>query len=147
MYKHILIPTDGSETADKAVDAGLEFAKWAGAKVTLFAAMPPYHVPSSGELLSRTAESMPEFERRSLEQAKTRLEGIERRARAAGVEVRSEAVMSDTPWKAIVAAAAKNACDLIFIASHGRRGLSALVHGSETHEVLTHSTIPTMVLR
>jgi nucleotide-binding universal stress UspA family protein len=80
-------------------------------------------------------------------QAKGLLDGIAARARAAGVEPRTDYALSDRPWQAIIKAAEKNGCDLIFIASHGRKGLSALLHGSETHEVLTHSSIPTLVYR
>lgn len=146
MYKHILIPTDGSQTADKAVGEGLKFAKWAGARVTLFTAMPEYQVPM-GEFVSRDAVSLPEFERRSKEEADKLLAGIAERAREAGIELDTDVALSDTPWQAIIKSAEKNGCDLIFIASHGRKGVSALLHGSETREVLTHSRIPTLVYR
>lgn len=146
MYKHILIPTDGSATADKAVEEGLKFAKWAGARVTVFTAMPEYQVPA-GEFVSRDAVSLPEFERRSMEQAQKLFEGIAPRAREAGVELDTDVALSDIPWQAIIRSAEKNGCDLIFIASHGRKGVSALLHGSETREVLTHSRIPTLVYR
>jgi nucleotide-binding universal stress UspA family protein len=146
MYKHILIPTDGSATADKAVEEGLKFAKWAGARVTAFTAAPEYHVPS-GDFISRSTPSLPEFERRAKEQANQMLERVARRAREAGVELDTEVALSDRPWQAIIGAAEKHGCDLIFIASHGRKGLSAFLHGSETHEVLTHSSIPTLVYR
>jgi nucleotide-binding universal stress UspA family protein len=146
MYKHILIPTDGSETADKAVEEGLKFAKWSGARVTAFTALPEYQMPS-GEIMSRKVESLADFERRSAQEAKQMLEGIEQRARSAGVEVDSDFALSDRPWQAIIRAAEKNGCDLICIASHGRKGVSAFVHGSETREVLTHSRIPTLVYR
>jgi nucleotide-binding universal stress UspA family protein len=146
MYKHILIPTDGSETADKAIEEGLKFANWAGAKVTFFTALPEYQVPT-GEFFSREAVSLPEFERRAAAQACELLERISQRARQAGVEPGTDYALSDRPWQAIIQAAEKNGCDLIFIASHGRKGLSALLHGSETQEVLTHSRIPTLVCR
>lgn len=146
MYKHILIPTDGSEIAGKAIDEGLKFAQWAGAKVTFFTALPEYQLPT-GEFVSRDDVSLPEYERRSAVQAKELLDGIAARARAAGVEPDTDYALSDRPWQAIIKAAEKNGCDLIFIASHGRRGLSALLHGSETREVLTHSSIPTLVYR
>jgi nucleotide-binding universal stress UspA family protein len=146
MYKHILIPTDGSETADKAVEEGLKFAKWAGARVTAFTAMPEYRLPS-GEIVSRNVESLPDYERRSAQEAKRLLDGIAERARGAGVEFGGEFALSDRPWQAIISAAEKIGCDLIFIASHGRKGVSAFLHGSETREVLTHSKIPTLVCR
>jgi nucleotide-binding universal stress UspA family protein len=101
----------------------------------------------SGEIMSRKVESLADFERRSAQEAKQMLEGIEQRARSAGVEVDSDFALSDRPWQAIIRAAEKNGCDLICIASHGRKGVSAFVHGSETREVLTHSRIPTLVYR
>lgn len=146
MYKHILIPTDGSETASKAIEQGLKFARWAGAKVTFFTALPEYPLPAS-EFLTRDVMPMAQFERRSAEQARRLLQRIERRAREAGIECATAYALSDRPWQAIIQAADKNGCDLIFIASHGRKGLSALLHGSETREVLTHSRIPTLVCR
>jgi nucleotide-binding universal stress UspA family protein len=146
MYKHILIPTDGSEVAGKAVDEGLEFAKWAGASVTFFTALPEYQLPT-GEIFSRTAESLPDYERRAAQEAQRLLEGIAERARQAGVAADTEYALSDRPWQAIIRAAEKHGCDLIFIGSHGRRGVSAFLYGSETREVLSHSRIPTLVCR
>jgi nucleotide-binding universal stress UspA family protein len=146
MYKHILIPTDGSQTADKAVEEGLKFAKWAGARVTAFTAMPEYHMQSA-EIVSRNIESLEHFELRSAQEAKQLLDGIAERARSAGVAFDADFALSDRPWQAIIRAAEKNGCDLIFIASHGRRGVSALLHGSETREVLVNSRIPTLVYR
>jgi nucleotide-binding universal stress UspA family protein len=147
MYKHILIPTDGSATAEKAVQAGIDFAKWAKAKVTVFTAMPEYQIPTSGEIAARKVMSIAEHERRSMAQAKKLLDKVARRAKTAGVKAAAAAVLSDQPGQAIVAAADKNGCDLIFIGSHGRKGLSALLLGSQTHEVLYRSRIPTLVYR
>ena len=147
MYKHILIPTDGSATAEKAVQAGLEFAKWAKAKVTVFTAMPDYRIPTSGEIAARKIMSIAEHERRSLAQAKKLHAKVARRAQTVGVKVGGTAALSDRPGEAIVAAAKKNGCDLIFIGSHGRKGLKALLLGSQTHEVLNRSSIPTLVYR
>jgi len=147
MYKHILIPTDGSATAEKAVKAGLKFAKWAKARVTVFTAMPEFRMPTAGEVAARSAISIAEHERRSMAQAKKLLDKVARRAKAAGVKLAIDAALSDRPADAIVAAAQKNGCDLIFIGSHGRKGLSALLLGSQTHEVLNRSRIPTLVYR
>ena len=147
MFKHILIPTDGSETADKAVKAGLRFAKFAGARVTVFTAVPEYQMPANSEIAAGRIMPVQEYERRAMREAQHVLKRVARRARAAGVTAATEAAMSDRPWQAIVRAAKKNGCDLIFIASHGRKGLSALVHGSETSAVLKHSSIPTLVVR
>jgi nucleotide-binding universal stress UspA family protein len=106
-------------------------------------------IPHSAVRGDLDTQPMPleEFERRSMEKANAILERIAERARANGVEVHSDATLSDRPWEAIIEAAKKHCCDVIFIATHARKGLSALVHGSETHEVLTHSEIPAIVVR
>ena len=147
MYKHILIPTDGSELSDKAIDAGVDFAREVKARVTGFTAVPEYQFPSEVEMMARRGISPEEHERRSKEQAERTLRKLAERARAAGVEYDADYAQSDRPHDAIIRAAEKHGCDLIFMASHGRRGISALIHGSETQAVLTHSTIPTLVYR
>lgn len=147
MFKHILIPTDGSELSDKAIIAGVDFAKEVHARVTGFTAVPEFRVPSEVELMSRHGVSLDQYERDSRQQAETALQKIADRARAAGVEYDAEFTHSDHPHEAIVRTALKRGCDLIFMASHGRRGISALIHGSQTQAVLTHSTIPTLVYR
>jgi nucleotide-binding universal stress UspA family protein len=147
MYKHILIPTDGSELSEKAIGAGIDFARFVGARVTGFTAIPEYQIPSESELMSRHAISLPDYERDAKKQAESALQTIADHARAAGVNYDADFALSDVPHEAIIRAAQKHGCDLIFMASHGRRGLSALVHGSETQAVLTHSTIPTLVYR
>lgn len=147
MYKHILIPTDGSELSDKAIDAGIRFANHIGARVTGFTAVPEYHIPGESELMSRRGVSPLEHDQKTKQQADLALQKIADRARAAGVAYDAGYEQSDYPYQAIIRAAEKNGCDLIFMASHGRRGISALVHGSETQGVLTHSKIPTLVYR
>ena len=148
MYKHILIPTDGSETAEKAVEAGIEFAREAKAKVTWFTALPEYELPSQAAILAHHPVVTPdEHERRSRDKAEQIFAGIKAQAAAAGIEFDTDFVQSDRPYEAIIDAAKRHGCDLIFMASHGRKGISGLVYGSETKEVLTHSTIPTLVYR
>jgi nucleotide-binding universal stress UspA family protein len=148
MYKHILIPTDGSEVAEKAVAAGIEFAREASAKVTLFTAVPEYQPPGEGEVLARRpVTSMADHARNSEKKAKGILAPAVRQARAAGLAFDTNFVQSNHPWQAIIDAAQRHGCDAIFMGSHGRKGLARLVHGSETQEVLTHSTIPTVVYR
>jgi nucleotide-binding universal stress UspA family protein len=147
MYKHILIPTDGSPTAEKAVKAGLSFAKWAKAKVTVFTAMPEFRTPTASDVAARRVMPIAEYERRTMVQAKKRLDKVARRAKAAGVKLGTTVSLSDHPARAIIDAAEKNGCDLIFIGSHGRKGLSALIFGSQTHELLNRSRIPTLVYR
>jgi nucleotide-binding universal stress UspA family protein len=147
MFKHILIPIDGSELSGKAIEAGVEFARQVRARITGFIAVPEYKVPNEAELMSRRGLSMAQHEEQGKRKAEAALLKLSERARAAGVEYDEEFVQSDFPYEAIIGAAQRHACDLIFMASHGRRGLSALIHGSETQGVLTHSTIPTMVYR
>jgi nucleotide-binding universal stress UspA family protein len=147
MYKHILVPTDGSELSDKAINAAIDFARETGARVTGFTAVPEYRVPGNAELIGRRAVSMEQHEQDSRRLAQEILGRIAERARFAGIEFDTDYVLSDRPYEAIVQAAERHGCDLIFMASHGRRGISALVHGSETREVLTHSAIPTLVFR
>lgn len=147
MYKHILIPTDGSPIADKAVNAGLEFAREAGARVTLFTAVPEYEVPNEAAVMSRHMISIDEHNRRSERLAREVLASAEKRAREAGVAYDSDFVQSNRPSEAIINAANGHSCDAIFMSSHARTGFAKLWHGSETEEVLTHSAIPTLVYR
>ncbi|MEW6690263.1 MAG: universal stress protein [Pseudomonadota bacterium] len=147
MYKHILVPTDGSELSRKAVEAALEFARETRARVTAFTAVPEYQIPSEVELMSRRAVSLESYEQQAKRIAHDTLQPVESSARAAGVDCDTDFTLSDQPYEAIIRAAQKHGCDLIFMASHGRRGISALIHGSQTQGVLTHSTIPTLVYR
>lgn len=148
MYRHILIPTDGSETAEKAVQAGTDYAREAGARVLLFTAVPEYRVPSEAELIAKHhVKSIFEHEQQAAETARAVLEKAAAVAKAAQVDVETDYVMSDRPYQAIIAAAKRHGCDAIFMASHGRTGLQALWYGSQTKEVLTHSDIPTLVYR
>ena len=147
MYQHILIPTDGSELAEKAVSAGIDYARETGARVTLFTAVPEYVPPSQGELMSRKGVSIADHARHSVSLARGILEKAVGKARAAQLRFGVDYAESDQPWRAIIEAAQRHGCDAIFMASHGRRGLAAVWHGSETREVLTHSRIPTVVLR
>lgn len=147
MYKHILIPTDGSQLSDKAIEAGIAFAHSIHARVTGFTAVPEYQVPSQNELMARHGMSLEQYELEARRHAEAALQRIADRARAVGVEYDAEFVQSDRPHEAIIRAAQKHGCDLIFMASHGRRGISALVHGSQTQAVLANSTIPTLVYR
>ena len=147
MYKHILIPTDGSKLSEKAIAAGIEFARSVHARVTGFTAVPEYQVPSEVELMSGHGISPTDYERDAKKLAEIALQPIAERARAAGVDYDAEFTQSDHPHEAIVRAALRHGCDLIFMASHGRRGISALIHPSETQGVLTHSMIPALVYR
>jgi nucleotide-binding universal stress UspA family protein len=148
MYRYILIPIDGSETAEKAVQAGTDYALEAGARLLLFTAVPEYRMPSEAELLAKHhVKSVFEHEQEAAETARAILERAAALAKAAQVEVETDYVMNDRPYQAIIEAAKRHGCDAIFMASHGRTGLQALWYGSQTQEVLNHSDIPTLVYR
>jgi nucleotide-binding universal stress UspA family protein len=147
MYSHILFPIDGSATADKAIEAGIEFARSAKAKVTLFTAVPEYEPPGDAELMARRVISLWDHERISRDRAQAILRPAAERLRAAGVECATAYAECNRPHEAIIDAARAHCCDLILMSSHGRRGLSELWYGSETHAVLKHSSIPTLVYR
>jgi len=146
MYKHILLPTDGSALSERAVHEGLRFAKLIGASATAVHTTPQFYPPQmAGHALIQ--KSAREHEERSQEDAKHALDAVERAAREADVSCTVLHRVSDSPWDEIIKVAAERGCDLIFMASHGRRGVSALLLGSETNKVLTHSKIPVLVTR
>ncbi len=149
MYKHILVPTDGSALSDKAVEAAISLAKLLGARITAFHAMEPYPLQGAyAAEASGVAELQPElFAERSEEYAKRVLDTFKTAANAANVECATEFATARSPSQAIVDKARAEKCDLIVMASHGRRGLEGFLLGSETQKVLTHSTIPVLVYR
>jgi nucleotide-binding universal stress UspA family protein len=149
MYKHILTPTDGSALSDKAVEAAIKLAKLLGARITAFHALEPYPLQGAyAAEASGVAELQPEiFAERSEEYAKRVLEAVSRAAAAAGVQCNTDYATSRAPFQAIIDKAARENCDLIVMASHGRRGLEGFLLGSETQKVLTHSSIPVLVYR
>ena len=147
MFKHILIPTDGSETAAKAIQAGVQLAAEMGAKVTGYHALEPVPIHLHGEGYITDKKMIDEFERRARDFAERCVEQVAAAARAARVKFEPLVVRSPVPYKGIVDAAASQDCDAIVMASHGHRGVTKLILGSVTQALLTHSTIPVLVLR
>jgi nucleotide-binding universal stress UspA family protein len=148
MYNHILIPTDGSKLSQQSAEAGVRLAKALGARVTAFFAAPPATPIIYKAMLPVGYTTPEEHERMSRKAAQAYLGAIEKAARAVGVRCESLSVTSDFPADAILAAAAKRRCDLIFMASHGRRGLRrASLLGSETQKVLSQAPVPVLVHR
>ena len=145
MFRHILIPTDGSDLSRKAVIYGVQLAKESGAKVTALTLTEPYRVASMDAVLVSVGED--EYEEESRRVCERALEQVKATAAASGVPCDTVAEVHDQPWRAIIDVAHAKGCDLIVMASHGRRGMSALLLGSETVKVLTHSTIPVLVYR
>ena len=147
MFKHILIPTDGSELSGKAVKAAVELAAAVGAKVTGFFAAPAATPVIYDDLLPVGYVTPDQHEALIKAASRKNLALIEEAAHAAGVPVDVVSVTSEYPAESIVETARDRGCDLIFMASHGRRGLKAVLLGSETHKVLVHSQIPVLVYR
>lgn len=147
MYKHILIPTDGSPLARQAVQAGVKLAQKLGAKVTGFYAAPPA-TPLEYKGMFPVGYDEPVDRARAIEKAANRhLAVVEKAAKAAGVRCQVEHVTDDYAAEAIIAAAKRNKCDLIFMGSHGRRGFKSSLLGSQTQKVLSRSKIPVLVHR
>ncbi len=145
MFKTILVPTDGSAMSDNAINLSLQFAKSIKAKVVGFHVIEPYHVLSIGiEMVTDTRDV---YERDAKIRAASYLAKIEDKARSAGVSCECISVQDDQPWQAITKVAQSEGCDLIAMASHGRRGMQGLLLGSQTNHVLTHSKIPVLVFR
>ena len=144
MYKRILVPTDGSLITEKALASALALAKLAGAQLQVLAVKEPF--PYSA--LSETQPIAPQEFFDSQERiARARVHSASEAAAAAGVPCEAFTVEAAHPWEAIVEQAKVGGCDLIVMASHGRRGMSALLLGSETQKVLTHGTLPVLVVR
>lgn len=145
MYQNILIPTDGSDLSAKAVTHGIVFAKAIGSKVTILTVSEPFRVFAiDPEMLEDTPAS---YQKRAAQHATKILEAAAGAAKTLGVPCDTVHVEHAHPYEAILTTAKSKMCDLILMASHGRRGVSALVLGSETTKVLTHSKIPVLVYR
>jgi len=147
MYKHILIPTDGSPLSQQAAAAGVRLAQKLGARVTGLFAAPPATPVIYRQVLPVGYATPREHEKRIRNAVAHHLGRIESAARAAGVACETLSVTSDFPADAILAAAAKRNCDLIVMASHSRKGLRGLLLGSETQKVLARSAVPVLVFR
>jgi nucleotide-binding universal stress UspA family protein len=145
MYAKILIPTDGSELAWKAVQHGIALAKRLGAKITALTVLPSFHaLTTDTQMIEDTPAG---YKARMQERAKQTLGAVAAAAQTASVSCETVQVEHEHPYRAIIDIAELKGCDLIVMASHGRHGISALVLGSETAKVLTHCKIPVLVHR
>jgi nucleotide-binding universal stress UspA family protein len=145
MFKHVLLPTDGSKLSETAVRRGVQFAKSLNARVTGCSVLPKLHFFNYDSDMP-TAIKEQAIQECKL-QAENNLDFVRRTAKEAGVPCDTVYGTSDHAYDAIVKAAEEKGCDLIMMASHGRRGISGLLLGSETQKVLTHSKIPVLVYR
>jgi nucleotide-binding universal stress UspA family protein len=145
MFRHILLPTDGSELSAAAIQEGIRFAKSIGAKVTGLCVM-PMQIPFFYQK-RMPKEALEESYQRLRKMAETYLSVVAKAAVEAGVAYDLVCENSDFPYEAIIRVAEQRGCNLIMMASHGRRGVRAILIGSEVQKVLTHSTIPVLVYR
>ena len=145
MFKNILVATDGSDLAAKAVEQGVLFAKEIGAKITAVTVTEPFHLLSVAP--SQLEYTPFEYKKHAEAQAGKVLGVVSAAAKSAGVACDILHVEHEHVYQAIIEAATARKCDLIVMSSHGRRGVSAVVLGSETVKVLTHSKIPVLVYR
>ena len=147
MFKHIFVPTDGSELSRATAQRAVSFAKEAGARITVFFAKPEYPIAYFGEGALIDPTTPEQFAKSAASEAEAILGKARSAAEAAGVACDSDTAVNEVPYEAIIDAADRHGCDLIFMASHGRRGIAGLLLGSETQKVLTHSKTPVLVYR
>jgi nucleotide-binding universal stress UspA family protein len=148
MYKNLLVPTDGSRLSDKAITEAIALAKGTSARITLFYSVADYPEPIYMESAMMAAYIPPEtYQAEAKKFAEKVLAKAAAKIAAAGLKAESYQAVADLPFEGIIAACKKKKCDLIVMASHGRRGVSGFLLGSETQKVLTHSKVPVLVVR
>lgn len=144
MYSHILVPTDGSDISAKAVETAISMAKLLGAKLSTISVKEPFPYSAISEMQPVPPQEFYDAQERI---ATARVKAVSDAAKAAGLDCDGFTVEAVHPWEAICDLAKDKGCDLVVMASHGRRGVSALLLGSETQKVLTHSPLPVLVVR
>ena len=144
MFKRILVPTDGSDITAKAVDTSIALAKSVGAKVYTISVKEPFPYSAISEMQPTPPQEFFDAQERI---AAKRVQAVSELCAAADVPCQAHTVEALHPWEAIIDHARRQECDLIVMASHGRRGVSALLLGSETSRVLTHSPLPVLVVK
>lgn len=148
MFKHILLPTDGSKLSDKGVKQTIKMAKALGAHITAVHIVRTYHPPKEeGFFMPEVSVLRKQFEDETATHIDEVLSPVKEAANRVGVRCDTVVATGDSPYHMIIEQAKKSRCDLIMMASHGRKGIQRLLHGSETANVLTHSNIPVLVLR
>ncbi len=144
MYKHILVPTDGSDITHKAVQAAIGLARLSGAKLSTLSVKEPFPYSAISEMQPVPPQEFYDAQERI---AAARVKGVVDESAAAGLTCSGSTVEALHPWEAILDHAQQNGVDLIVMASHGRRGLNAILLGSETQRVLIHTKLPVLVVR
>lgn len=144
MFKRILVPTDGSEITAKAIDVAIELAKSVGAGLYTISVKEPFPYSAISEMQPTPPQEFFDAQERI---ASKRVQAVVEQSQAAGLTCQSHTTEALHPWEAIIEHAKRMECDLLVMASHGRRGVSALLLGSETQKVLTHSKVPVLIVR
>ena len=144
MFKRILVPTDGSEITAKAIDVAIELAKSVGAGLYTISVKEPFPYSAISEMQPTPPQEFFDAQERI---ASKRVQAVVKQSQAAGLTCQSHTTEALHPWEAIIEHAKRMECDLLVMASHGRRGVSALLLGSETQKVLTHSKVPVLIVR
>jgi nucleotide-binding universal stress UspA family protein len=144
MFKRILVPTDGSDITGKAIDTAITLAKSVGAQLYTISAKEPFPYSAISEMQPTPPQEFFDAQERIAHQ---RVQAVVKQCDTAGVPCHAHTVEALHPWEAIIDYAQRMECDLLVMASHGRRGVSALLLGSETQKVLTHTKVPVLVVR
>jgi nucleotide-binding universal stress UspA family protein len=147
MYKRILVTTDGSSLSRKAVKNAIDLAASVGAELVALHVVPRYPVSYFEGGVTLPHAEVSRVEKQWADQGQAMVDAVKAQAEAAGVKSRGAIARSDLVAESVIAAAKKHKCDLVVMASHGRKGLKRLLLGSETQHVLTHSSVPVLVLR
>ncbi len=147
MYRKLLVATDGSPLSRKAVKSAMGLAGAVGAELVALYVVPRYPVSYFEGGISLAPQEVARIEKQWTDKGQEVVDGVASAAQAAGIKAKAVVARSDLVAEAILAAAKKHRCDLIVMASHGRKGIKRILLGSETQHVLTHSTVPVLVLR
>ena len=147
MYQRILVATDGSDLSKTAVGSAIELAAAIGAELVALYVVPRYPVSYFEGGITISVEDIARTEKQWSDKGQAVVDAVAEIAKARGVTARAVVAQSDLVAESIMAAATKHACDLVVMASHGRKGIKRVLLGSETQHVLTHSTVPVLVLR
>ena len=147
MYKRILVATDGSDLSKTAVSSAIELAAAIGAELVALYVVPRYPVSYFEGGITISVDDIARTEKQWSDKGQAVVDAVQQQARAQGVTAKAVVAQSDMVAESIMSAATKHGCDLVVMASHGRKGIKRVLLGSETQHVLTHSTVPVLVLR
>ena len=147
MYQRILVATDGSTLSKKAVKSSIELAAAVGSDLVALYVVPRYPVSYFEGGATISTQDIAKTEKQWADKGQAVVDAVKAAALAEGVSAKAVVARSDLVAEAVIAAAKKHKCDLIVMASHGRKGIKRILLGSETQHVLTHSTVPVLVLR